>query len=84
MIVKLRVIKGQDTSYNGKNGHVSRYSVTCSDPEETLLDNVDVIMAPDLGNRVFPAFKGKTVDFTVEAIRDGFRRIEVTGVPKLP
>jgi len=86
MKVTLRVIKGRDTSYTGKNGRVPRFTLTCADPEETLLDNVDVIVPQDMLGRLgadAANVKGKSVEFVVESIRDGMQRIELTATPVL-
>jgi hypothetical protein len=87
MKVKLKVIKGRDTSYQGKAGRVERYSLTCSDPEETLLDNVDVIIPAHMIVKMGAdavTVKGKVVEFIVDGIREGFQRIELTATPVLP
>ncbi len=84
----MRVIKGGDTSYNSaKTGRVARYTLTCADPEETLLDNVDIIVPMDvvakLGGANAEGVKGKTLEFVIDGIREGFKRIELTGFPEL-
>jgi hypothetical protein len=83
----MRVIKGADTSYTGKNGRVNRYSLTCADPEETLLDNVDIVIpmesVPKLGGMNAEGVKGKSIVFVIDGIREGHKRIELTGTPEL-
>jgi hypothetical protein len=87
MKVKLRVIKGRDSSFNNKSGvRTAQYSLVCADPEETLLDNVDVVIPQDavaLVGHEAANFKGKVIEFTIEGIRDGFQRIQLTGTPQL-
>jgi len=87
MRIKLKVIKGTDTSYNGKAGKVPRYSLTCMDGEDpvTMLDTVDVIIPHDsviaLGGDGVPRARGEVLEFEIDSIREGFRRIELTGTP---
>jgi hypothetical protein len=87
MKISMKVIKGADTSYNGKNGRVNKYSLTCSDPEETLLDNVDISVPMEsvakFGGANAEGIKGKTLVFVIEGIREGPRRIELTGTPEI-